>query len=179
MKLGTAQLKPGDNPFHFEAGNDGLVHELIRQVAAQGTKIEDVKADLVLTNLEPDFFLRGTVEFKAEQVCGRCAEPFTLPACQPIALGLAHVHTKRGSTDPVLSEQSEDLDIHFFEGNEIELLPILEESVFLSIPYAPICRAECKGLCQSCGTNLNLKACSCQKVRPLGTFNRLSEYQVI
>jgi uncharacterized metal-binding protein YceD (DUF177 family) len=179
MKLGLAQLKTGENPLRYSSKEEAWVRELAASVAKEGTKVlGELEIDLTLTNLEPDFFLTGAVRFSAEQVCGRCAESFPLPIIQPIALGLAHVKSAgRGESEDKLSDDSEELDIHYFEGNELDLAPLISEAIFLSIPFAPICRPDCKGICQNCGSNLNMKACSCQNVKPPGVFSRLSEYQ--
>jgi len=33
----------------------------------------------------------------------------------------------------------------------------------LSVPMKPLCREECKGICSSCGTDLNAGPCECKK----------------
>jgi len=37
----------------------------------------------------------------------------------------------------------------------------IQEQVILGLPQHPLCSDVCKGLCQSCGNNLNLSACGC------------------
>ncbi len=49
----------------------------------------------------------------------------------------------------------------FFEGGEIHLSEIACEQIFLEIPYQPLCREDCKGLCPQCGRDLNLSPCDC------------------
>ena len=38
---------------------------------------------------------------------------------------------------------------------KIDLTPLLREEIFLATPFAPLCREDCKGLCQVCGEDLN------------------------
>jgi uncharacterized protein len=38
----------------------------------------------------------------------------------------------------------------------------MREQFYLSLPMKPLCRADCRGLCPSCGTNLNRGACDCR-----------------
>lgn len=59
-------------------------------------------------------------------------------------------------------------NIHLLDSEEIDLTRIIEEAILLNIPYAPICSEDCKGLCPTCGTNLNEKTCSCkdEKIDP-------------
>ena len=39
------------------------------------------------------------------------------------------------------------------------MLPVLRDTILLSIPLKPLCREECKGLCPVCGKNLNEGEC--------------------
>ena len=46
-------------------------------------------------------------------------------------------------------------------GMEVDLRPALREQWLLEAPAFVLCRPDCKGLCLTCGANLNLGACSC------------------
>lgn len=54
-------------------------------------------------------------------------------------------------------EDNEDLDEDAFklEGDLLDLEPVLRDSLVLSLPLAPHCDTECRGLCGTCGTDLN------------------------
>jgi len=56
-----------------------------------------------------------------------------------------------------------DLDVFPFDGDKIDLEPLFREQFVLAIPYAPLCREDCKGLCPQCGTDRNSGTCSCEK----------------
>jgi len=43
----------------------------------------------------------------------------------------------------------------------IDLDPDIREEIILDYPMKPLCNPNCKGLCQSCGKNLNEGGCSC------------------
>ena len=43
---------------------------------------------------------------------------------------------------------TEDLDLFPFDGDKIDLEPLFREQFVLAIPYAPLCREDCKGLCR-------------------------------
>src|SRR5438128_9630271 len=38
---------------------------------------------------------------------------------------------------------------------KIDLTPLLREELILATPLAPLCRPDCKGLCDVCGDDLN------------------------
>lgn len=58
---------------------------------------------------------------------------------------------------------TEDLDLFPYDGERVDLEPLLREQFVLSIPYAPLCREDCKGLCPQCGVDRNLESCACEK----------------
>jgi len=44
----------------------------------------------------------------------------------------------------------------------VDLMPALREELLLSLPDFPVCRPDCKGLCDACGMDLNEGACDCE-----------------
>ena len=40
-----------------------------------------------------------------------------------------------------------------------DLGPVVREYLLLEMPISPQCKADCKGLCDVCGANLNLGTC--------------------
>ncbi|HEX4620364.1 MAG TPA: DUF177 domain-containing protein, partial [Myxococcaceae bacterium] len=53
-------------------------------------------------------------------------------------------------------------DQEVFDGRTIDLDPILREQVLLALPMNVVCREDCKGLCPSCGKDLNEGPCPCE-----------------
>jgi uncharacterized protein len=45
--------------------------------------------------------------------------------------------------------------------NEIDLEPMVRDTVGLSLDESPVCRPDCKGLCSNCGADLNDGPCDC------------------
>jgi uncharacterized protein len=43
---------------------------------------------------------------------------------------------------------------------------LIAEQVILALPTQPLCAESCRGLCASCGANLNRESCCC--VAPTG-----------
>jgi uncharacterized protein len=76
------------------------------------------------------------------------------------------------STSPDAAEMelhNEDLDVYYYEGDEIDLDPYVYEEVMLNMPMRPLCREECKGICPTCGKNRNTEPCDCPEA-PLSLF---------
>jgi uncharacterized protein len=44
---------------------------------------------------------------------------------------------------------------------EIDLDPLIREALLLALPLAPLCQAGCRGICPTCGADLNEGPCGC------------------
>jgi uncharacterized protein len=108
---------------------------------------------------EVRFRLVGTVSTVLELTCSRCVEPFALPLHAAFDLRYSP-HAETGSAEREIEE--DDLTEAFYRDDVIDLGQLMEEQFYLALPMKPLCRADCKGLCPNCGTNLNVAACDCQ-----------------
>ena len=79
-------------------------------------------------------------------------------AGEPFSLVLA----RRAAGAPDVRELSRnDLDVSYFDGDTLDVSPIAEERVQMSIPMKPLCREDCLGLCPRCGKDRNVAPCDC------------------
>ena len=178
MKVAVTSLVEGENTFHFDSQKDDWLKELITSLSEQGYHLKSpLVVDANLTKVAPDYYLRGKLKCTVEQNCARCAENFNLSVQSPFEVALANVPYGK-LRSPEMSEESEELDINFFEGNEIDLNPIIMEQFFLSIPYQSLCKSDCLGICQQCGANLNTKMCKCAEKQSLTPFSVLQEVKL-
>jgi uncharacterized protein len=58
-------------------------------------------------------------------------------------------------------ENSEDEDVVFFEGVEIDIADITANAFLMNVEGKYLCSEDCKGLCQTCGADLNEGDCGC------------------
>jgi uncharacterized protein len=65
------------------------------------------------------------------------------------------------------SEEAEDPDVHVLDERsyELDLRPVVREQWLLNVPSYAVCRDECKGLCSTCGKDLNEGPCACPESR--------------
>ena len=88
---------------------------------------------------------------------------FTLNLVSRAALSDAEVEGA-GDDEQVERAGSFDLeraDEELFDGKTIDLEPLVREQVLLALPMHAVCREDCKGLCGTCGKNLNEGECGC------------------
>jgi len=137
---------------------------------------------LELTNVEGLVAVTGVLEGTIVRQCVRCLKEYEDPLAFSIRAAFvrepksAPRHPKRA--DPrkahakvVDAEQEEELDDQYqYQGNQLELAPMLREHVILSAPMQPLCSEDCLGLCPQCGKNLNEGPCQCAEELPVPTF---------
>jgi len=58
---------------------------------------------------------------------------------------------------------SEDVELSHYEGDELDLIPLIRETLLLEIDPSPLCNENCKGLCSKCGDDLNQRECGCDR----------------
>lgn len=177
MKLALTHLKDGENQFQGTSSELPWVRDIASHLAEEGYVLESpLSIDLKVHKHEPDYYLRGEMAFKVRQICARCAENFPLTVKHRFDVALAHVDS--GLKQAQNSDESEELDICFFDGKEIDLAPILSEQFSLSLPYQSVCQADCQGICQYCGQNKNLRSCQCVSPEGINPFSALTKLKV-
>lgn len=109
-----------------------------------------------------DVVFDGVLTARAETICARCAEEFTTSCARPFRFVLVPkaVGVDQGDL------RAEDLEFSFYDGEEIELSPLVGEQVLLALPTRPLCKEDCRGLCPQCGANLNREVCGCRGAVP-------------
>jgi uncharacterized protein len=110
------------------------------------------------------FRLVGTLSTTLELRCSRCLEPFTLPV--HAAFDLRYLPEAVAVADDADIDDGElgedDISATFYKDDGIDLRELMREQFYLVLPMKPLCRADCRGLCPQCGTNLNTDTCQCQ-----------------
>lgn len=110
-------------------------------------------------------FATGTFKGDLTVACSRCVEPVKLVIDERLLVTFMPTN-EMPVDDPDAEEGAEvpagDLDLFPYEGEHVDLEPLFREQFVLAVPYAPLCKEDCKGLCPQCGTDLNTGTCTCQ-----------------
>jgi DUF177 domain-containing protein len=118
----------------------------------------------------------GRVQTRLRLECGRCLEPFAIPVDSafelryvpepvPSAAGAGKEAPGRGK-DVEREVAEDDLTTAFYRNETLDLGALMHEQFVLALPMKPLCSDACKGLCPTCGTNLNTGACDCKPTWP-------------
>lgn len=127
--------------------------------------------------------VKGRFEAEVSCPCRRCTKDVALSVPVSFSLRMIREQPKEDEEDDELAppsnskrrrhqkkdddEQAEEaasfeldeVDAEPFDGKTIDLDPIVREQVLLALPVTVLCREDCKGLCPSCGQDLNEKDC--------------------
>jgi uncharacterized protein len=109
------------------------------------------------------YFCNGTLDTTLNMTCDNCLKEVDFD----IKLNITE---KFSEVD--LNEEDETFVI---TNNEIELLPAILSNIYLNIPTKVACDKDCKGLCATCGVNLNTTKCNCKTTITDPRFDILKE----
>jgi uncharacterized protein len=142
-------------------------HEINRMLARGALHEYFVKAPLQVSlayyRAGTEIFISGTLHTATTATCSRCAEEFDVPGQR----GFRYVFAPEAlSNNHDFSLKSEDLEFSFYQGDEVDLTPLIREQALLALAQRPLCREDCRGLCPQCGANLNLGDCGCITAHP-------------
>lgn len=90
--------------------------------------------------------------FGYSRSCDRCSTEFTREMDMLFEHKLAQTLVDDGNDDYI---ETPDFIL--------ELDDVVISDILLSLPQKNLCKEDCKGLCQTCGKNLNEGDCSCDK----------------
>jgi uncharacterized protein len=127
---------------------------------AEIKQIEPLQVTATAELLDGQIRITGELETKIELVCARCLEPVVEDVNRAFDLFYRPVAKDLKPKEDRLKD--DDTEIGFFEGEGLFLADVLKEQVLLALPLKVICRSDCRGLCPSCGANLNHEECRCE-----------------
>ena len=100
------------------------------------------------------FYWHGTIEGDVELECRRCLGEASGHVSEEAHLIFAEAGAEGVEDDP-------DVYIVDDRASELDLRPAIREQWLLNVPGYALCRDDCKGLCPTCGAELNFGDCGC------------------
>lgn len=100
---------------------------------------ETVEYSLHASSVSEGVLVVGSIGVDINTQCGRCLGKYTY----------------RLTLDDIC---------HFYEevsGDDLDISDEIREDILIALPSKFLCDEECKGLCTSCGKNLNSESCEC------------------
>ena len=125
-------------------------------------KAGQARIDLVLEGRNDGIRISGTVAVEAQMSCYRCLQEWDDEMVVPLERTVRHLPDSDGYCLP--------------EDGWLRLDGIVVDEVVLSLPTAPLCERDCRGICPGCGIHLNTEACKCVDEDRPSPFSVLSNF---
>ncbi len=135
---------------HPGASREALIQGTVDGLATELAGVPDdapVRARLLLESVVEGILVSGRLEGTLSLRCARCLTEFI----QPFGVDL---------TEMFVAHPEEDSDEYPLDPETgIDPDQMVRDVVGVEMPFSPLCRPECRGLCEVCGGNRNLGEC--------------------
>ena len=139
------EIPGGSVPFKCELETEGLDFPSIKEYKSRPIAEGRVFNEAGILTLE------GTLTAEMTCICDRCGAEFDSVKDTELSVTIVEENT------------GDDPELYLLQGDEIDLDEILSTCFVLDMETKFLCTEDCKGLCSSCGANLNLGPCQCRK----------------
>ncbi|MFM6850231.1 MAG: YceD family protein [Terrabacter sp.] len=139
----------------------GTMQELSRTVTLPedlGTDVisikagEPVRVEVRLESVVEGVLVTGSVDATAIGACVRFLDPVELDVEGTFQELFAYAD--RAAHHHEVGADSDEDETHELVGDLIDLEPVLRDAVVPALPFQPVCRQDCPGLCSECGMHL-------------------------
>jgi uncharacterized protein len=114
----------------------------------QGTPLE---LDVKLESVSEGVLVTGTVSAATTGECARCLTPVT----GHVDVDITELFAYEGSdTEATTADDEVGHVVTDRDGDGIDLEQTIVDAVGMALPFSPLCRDDCPGLCPECGTPL-------------------------
>ena len=160
----TSPLVLDTHELSRRAGSMRMHSAIVQAPSDLGTAVigipegSDLELDLRLESVMEGVLVSGTVRGTAKGECGRCLDDIS----REITVDVTELFTypergaassKRGA-DADEPDSDDDEEFSLDDDDMADLEPSLRDSVVTALPFQPLCREDCPGLCSECGARL-------------------------
>jgi uncharacterized protein len=129
------------------------LHDVVQSPSRIGLEMVGIQAgaplelDLRVESVSEGVLVTGTLTAPTTGECSRCLTPFS----GRVEVGLTELFAYPDSITDATTEEDE---VGRVMGDFVDLEQPIIDAVGLELPFSPVCRADCPGLCPECGVPL-------------------------
>ena len=162
----TAMEQVDEHPTLVELQEEGLC-----------TFLAPIALDFTAVREYDHIRVEGIVSTRVRLDCSRCLTPYETGVSSSFTIFYTRASAQLRQDEEVeLGER--ELVSATYDGDEIDLSSEIAEHVIMELPLKPLCRDECRGLCGSCGVDLNVAECHCTKGTTSLAFSALKDFKL-
>lgn len=139
-----------------QPGSTRPVQRVVGAPDALGTDVigipagADLELDLRLEAVTEGVLVTGDVRGRAVGECVRCLDRVD----EPVEVRLQELYVYPERQAAAAADGDDDEDLRELDGDLADLEPALRDAVVTALPFGPLCRSDCPGLCVQCGVRL-------------------------
>ena len=114
---------------------------------------QPIELELRLESVVEGVLVTGSVHATATGACVRCLDPVSHPVDARFQELFAYAD--RAAHHREVGAEDDEAEEHQIVDDLIDLEPVLRDAVVPSLPFQPVCREDCPGLCSECGAHLS------------------------
>lgn len=115
------------------------------------TVLGNLRLTGVIESVVEGLLVRGELSARIEMACARCLEPVRIEVTAPVVELFEDPEDAVDEVDPGYELLHEQLDLD----------KLVRDTLAISVPARTLCRADCPGLCATCGHALDQGECGC------------------
>lgn len=155
MRIEVEKLSGAGEPFAHTYAEGGLSLDESR-ARLRGPAVVEGRA----SRKGEEVNLKGRIRAEVELACDRCLTGVTAPL--EVEFEESFVPSAAEAREGEERELGrDDLRVSAYEGDAVDVDELVREQVLLALPTRFVCREDCKGLCATCGADLNSESCDC------------------
>ena len=137
----------------------GSMRRVQRTIAAPvdlGTEVigvpsgDDVELDLRLEAVMEGVLVSGAVRTRVVGECVRCLDGVV----DDVDVSLQELYVYPARAEVAAENGDDEEDVRELDGDLVDVEPALRDALVTALPFQPLCRIDCPGLCSLCGAHL-------------------------
>ena len=113
---------------------------------------QPIELELRLESVVEGVLVTGSAHATATGACVRCLDPVSHQVDARYQELFAYAD--RAAHHREVGADDDEAEQHHLVDDLIDLEPLLRDAVVPSLPFQPVCREDCPGLCSECGAHL-------------------------
>ncbi len=111
---------------------------------------DDVELDLRLEAVMEGVLVSGSVRARVVGECVRCLDEVV----DDVDVSVQELFVYPGRAEVAAENGDDEEDLRELDGDLVDVEPAVRDALVTALPFQPLCRADCPGLCSLCGARL-------------------------
>lgn len=112
----------------------------------------ELELELRLESVVEGVLVTGSVHATGAGLCVRCLDAVKLPV--GATFQELYVYPDKAAHHHEVATEDDEDEVRELDGDLLDLRPLLRDALVPTLPFQPVCRPDCPGLCSECGARL-------------------------